>query len=237
MSPCSASSHTWRQHGFPDSQLQRQVPQWSWVQGANLPWPAHSLKGWTLSEHQNAKDLAKSAVSMWEVKFSPRAWQRQDLFFQSFQYRKGRGVAPQRRAAAATSLQQRWVPARTAESQQELRATARAFSTSRFSLSNPTNTHDQVQSAIKVPVTRGTECRTSEDRLPQGSQWPGPRRRPLPSSSTQYHGPKHTAGCVTVENSHRTPGTRWFLHKTLCILHCLLENKLETSSNRTWATR
>lgn len=64
--------------------------------------------------------------------------------------------------------------------------TARAFSTSWFSLSNPTNTHDQVQSAIKVPVTRGTECRTSEDRLPQGSQWPGPRRRPLPSSSTQY---------------------------------------------------
>lgn len=119
----------------------------------------------------------------------------------------------------------------------QCRTTARAFSTSWFSLSNPTNTHDQVQSAIKVPVTRGTECRTSEDRLPQGSQWPGPWRRPLPSSSTQYHGPKHTAGCVTVENSHRTPGTRWFLHKTLCILHCLLENKLETSSNRTWATR
>lgn len=184
MSPCSASPHTWRQYGFPDSQLQRQVPQWSWVQGANLPWPAHSLKGWTLSEHQNAKDLAKKCSFLVRSKILPQSmtapWPLLSILSVP-QRERGCAPAPSHGSNSATAALghsknralQRWT-------------TARAFSTSWFSLSNPTNTHDQVQSAIKVPVTRGTECRTSEDRLPQGSQWPGPRRRPLPSSSTQY---------------------------------------------------
>lgn len=235
MSPCSASPHTWRQHGFPDSQLQRQVPQWSWVQGANLPWPAHSLKGWTLSEHQNAKDLAKSAVSMWEVKFSPRAWQRHDLFFQSFQYRKGIGVAPQRRATAATVLQQRWVTART----------ARYSAEPQWGLSVHHGSASLTLQTLMIRSSQPSKCRWREEQSAEHQRTGYPRAHsgqvlgedPCPHLQHNTHGPKHTAGCVTVENSHRTPGTWWFLHKTLCILHCLLENKLETSSNITWATR
>lgn len=34
------------------------------VKGSNHAWPAHSLKGLPLNEHQNPKDLAKSAVSI-----------------------------------------------------------------------------------------------------------------------------------------------------------------------------
>lgn len=92
-SPHSASLlHTLGQHGFPDSQLQCQTPWWGGVKGPNLPWPVLSLKGLTVNGHQNAKILAKSAVSVWEAKFSPKVWRHSEPSFQSSQYLEGKGA-------------------------------------------------------------------------------------------------------------------------------------------------
>lgn len=70
------------------------------------------------------------------------------LFFQSFQYRKGKGEGGE----IYTTALQRW-------------ATAGDFQLW-VTLSNPTNTHDQVQSAIKVLVTRGTEKAEHQKAVP-----------------------------------------------------------------------
>lgn len=54
----------------------------------------------------------------------------------------------------------------------------------------------------------------SGDRIPRVHSDQGGREVPAPVLN-RTHSPEGAAGCVTVGNSHRTPRTRWFLHKTL----------------------
>ena len=69
----------------------------SWTQdqrGPGLAWPARSSKGLTrnelLSTTERAKDLAKSAISIWEVRFSQNTTPSSPLLY-SLQYLKGKG--------------------------------------------------------------------------------------------------------------------------------------------------
>lgn len=86
---------------------------------------------------------------------------------------------------------------------------------------------------LRCPVgsqsaSEGRNTAALGDRIPRAHSDQGGGEGPT-SVLDRTPGPECAAGCVTVGNSHRTPGLGDSFIRPW-ILHCLSENKLETSS-------
>lgn len=169
-----------------------------------MPWRAWHWMNCFLPK--NAKDSAKSAISIWEAKFSPNHDTTMTSPLNPFSTSKGKG---DKRHTA-------W----------NLWTTSRAFSTLRVILYNP-----------KIPTNMSSQfskCRLGEEhgsirrRAPSGPQWPGRQRRPR-SHSQQDTVLSVQQDVLLWEAATGLQGLGDSFIRP-CILHCLLENKLETSS-------
>lgn len=193
--PKPAPPHTHRRCGFPGPHLQSHSPLCHGVRKAQPGLSISCLKAWYWMDcllPKNAKDSAKSAISIWEAN-SPQImtppWPL--LLILSVPHRE-RGTQ---------DIQH--------ETSEPHRGLSVHWGSSYITLKYPLTCPVASQSASEV-----RNMAASGGRIPQAHSDQGGREVPAPVLN-RTHGPECAAGCVTVGHGHRTPRTQWFLHKTL----------------------